>query len=126
MSSTGPDAITNVQGALAKAWSNQFTVESKSPQLLGMAHILQVAVSIRKGSTAEMISKLGDMQKMMDSSLKDAAWGVHTDLITIPINRTPKSSHISQDTRMVLAIGDDGRDNLMVSFLSKKDAYTIT
>jgi hypothetical protein len=127
MRSTGPDAVQNVQEALAKAWSNQLSIGNKSPQLIGMAHILQVACSIRQGNPSDMIVKLAEMQKMMDEALHDTTWSTSSDTIAIPINRTPKSSQtVSQDTRMVLGIGEDGRDNLMMSFLSMKDAYAIT
>ena len=126
MNTSGPDVYTNVQDALGKAWSNQLNVGEKSPQLIGMAHILQVACSIRNGNTQEMLVKLSDMQKMMDESLRDNIWSISDNTIALPINRTPRSSHVSQDTGTILGIGDDGRDNLMISFLNKKDAYGVT
>jgi hypothetical protein len=74
-----------------------------------------------------MLTKLKDMQVMMDEALKDHSWSTSSDVVAIPINRTPKSSHtVSQDTRMILGIGNDGGDQLMMTFLSKKDAYSIT
>jgi len=75
----------------------------------------------------EMLAKLKEMQMMMDKALGDNSWGTANDILAIPINRTPKSSHtVSQDTRMILGIGNDGGDNLLMTFLSKKDAYSIT
>jgi hypothetical protein len=127
MKSTGPEAVQNIYRAMAAARSNQLTVGSKIPQLVGLAHILDVACSIRQGNPQDMMNKLKEMQTMMDEALNDLTWSISSDIIAIPINRTPKSSQtVSQDTRMILGIGEDGRDNLMMSFLSKKDAYSIT
>lgn len=123
----GQDAVQHVQTALATAWSFQMDESCRIPQLLGLTHILDVSCAIRKGNSQEMLIKLKDMQTMMDGALKDPTWSTSSDVIAIPINRTPKSSHtVSQDTRMILGIGNDGGDNLMMTFLSKKDAYSIT
>jgi hypothetical protein len=74
-----------------------------------------------------MINKLKLMQTMMDEALRDQTWSTTSDVIAIPINRTQNSSQVvSPDTRTILGIGDDGRDNLMLSFLNKKDAFSIT
>jgi hypothetical protein len=126
MNTTGSDALTNVQEALGQAWTNQTTLKNQVPQLFAMAHILQVACSIRKGNTTEMVSKLADMQMMMDGALRDDTWTMTSDTIAIPIQPTPKSSHVGQDTRAILTIDRDGKDNLMLSFLTKRDAYAIT
>ena len=127
MKSAGPEAVQNIYRAMAAARSNQLTVGTKILQLVGLAHILDVACSIRQGNPQDMMNKLKEMQTMMDDALNDPTWSISSDIIAIPINRTPKSSQtVSQDTRMILGIGEDGRDNLMMSFLSKKDAYSIT
>jgi hypothetical protein len=123
----GPDAVQHVQTALAAAWSFQMDASCRIPQLIGLTHILDVSCAIRKGNSQEMLTKLKDMQVMMDEALKDHSWNTSSDVVAIPINRTPKSSHtVSQDTRMILGIGNDGGDQLMMTFLSKKDAYSVT
>jgi len=122
---TTPDAMQNVQSALAKAWTNQLNV-GKATQLIGVAHFIQVACSIRQGNPAEMQHKLKDMQTMMDTSLRENTWSTSDDSIALPLSRTSSSSLIvSEDTRAVLGIGEDGRDNLMLSFAGAKDAYAI-
>lgn len=125
MRSTASDATQNIQSALARAWSNQTNVKNAT-QLIGLAHFIQVACSIREGDPVDMWQKLQRMQAMMDPTLKDGSWSTTSDSLAIPINRMPNSSQtVSQDTRMVLGIGADGRDNLMLSFLSHRDAYSI-
>lgn len=127
LKSTGPDSMEGAQRAIAAAWTHQFDVGSQIPQLTGLAHILDVACSIRQGNPKIMLAKLKDMQTMMDGVLKDPTWSSTDDTIAIPINRHKNSSQVvSPDTRMVIGIGDDGRDNLMMAFLSKKDTYSIT
>ena len=125
MKSTASDAVQNVQSALARAWSNQTNVRNAT-QLIGLAHFVQVACSIRQGNPTDMRQKLQAMQTMMDGMIDDESWSNTSGTIAIPINRTASSSQtVSSDTRMVLGIGEDGRDNLMLSFLSLKDAYSI-
>jgi hypothetical protein len=124
--SNSPDSMEQAQQAIAQVWTYQLDSGAQIPQLLGLAHILDVACSIQKGNPQEMIAKLNDMQKMMDRALKDENWSATSDIVAIPINRRQNSSQVvSPDTRMILGIGDDGRDNLMLSFLTQQDAYAI-
>lgn len=123
----GPDAVEQVQRQIAAARAHQVDESCRILQLEGLAHILDVASSIRQGNSANMMQKLKYMQEMMDDSLKETTWSTSSDIISVPIKRTSKSSSIiSQDTRMILGIGNDGGDNLMMTFLNKKDAYSIT
>ena len=125
MKSTASDAVQNVQSALAKAWSYQTKVRNAT-QLIGLAHFIQVACSIREGNPVGIRDNLQKMQTMMDATIRDGSWSTTSDTLAIPINRTANSSTIvSSDTRMVLGIGEDGRDNLMLSFLNQRDAYSV-
>jgi hypothetical protein len=127
LKSTGPESMEHAQRAIAAVWAYQLDKSSNIPQLLGLAHILDVACSLKQGNPSVMINKLKLMQTMMDDALRDSAWSTTSDVIAIPINRTQNSSQVvSPDTRTILGIGDDGRDNLMLSFLNKKDAFSIT
>lgn len=127
LKSSGSESVENVQRAIAAASTYQLDGDNNLPQLIGLTHILDVACSVRRGNPTEMRKKLHAMQVMMDNALSDPRWSKTSDTIALPINRPPKESHtVSHDTRTVLGIGDDGRDNLIVSFLSMKDAYAIT
>lgn len=124
---TGADALESAQQAIAQVWTYQLDSTTRIPQLLGLAHILDVACSMRQGSPKVMMKKLGEMQQMMDAALTEGSWSTTSDLIIIPISRRENSSQVvSPDTRMILGIGDDGGDVLMVSFLNQNDAYAIT
>lgn len=127
LKATGLESMEHAQRAIAAVWTYQLDTGSRIPQLLGLAHILEVACSLRQGNPTVMINKLKLMQSMMDEALEDPTWSTTSDVIAIPINRTQNSSQVvSPDTRMILGIGNDGRDNLMLSFLNKKDTYSIT
>jgi hypothetical protein len=127
LKSHGPEAVEHAQRAIAAARTHQLDAAAQVPQLTGLAHILDVICAIRQGVPKIMVEKLKGMQKMMDGAVKDPAWSLTDDSIAIPINRTKNSSQVvSSDTRMIIGIGDDGRDNLMMSFLNKKDAFSIT
>lgn len=125
MKTTTPDAMQNVQSALAKAWTNQTNV-GKATQLIGVAHFIQVACSMRQGNPGDMQQKLKEMQSMMDATLRDNSWSMTDDAIPLPINQSPGSALIvSEDTRAILGIGEDGRDNLILSFVGARDVYAI-
>jgi len=127
LKSTGPESIEQTQRAIAAARTHQLDVGKTIPQLNGLTHIIDVMCSIRQGIPHQMLSKLKDMQTIMDQIINDPTWSYPGDVIAIPINRTPKSSQtVSHETRAVLGIGEDGRDNLMMSFLNKRDAYALT
>lgn len=127
LKSANPDSIEHVQRAIAAARAHQLNLGSSIPQLNGLAHIIDVMCSIREGKVTEMLTKLRDMQSVMDEFVNNDKWSTSSDIMAIPINRTPKNSQtVSHETRAVLGIGEDGRDNLMMSFLNKRDAYGIT
>ncbi|RDL35012.1 Uncharacterized protein BP5553_06943 [Venustampulla echinocandica] len=127
LKSASPDSIEHVQRAIAAARAHQLNLGSSIPQLNGLTHIIDVMCSLREGKVTEMLTKLRDMQKVMDEFLNNDKWSASSDVMAIPINRTPKNSQtVSHETRAVLGIGEDGRDNLMMSFLNKRDAYGIT
>lgn len=124
----GPDSIEAAQGAIAAAWSYQTERAGQIPQLIALAHMIDVSCSIQQGSPNATMPKIKQLQKMMDLALKDEeAWGITNESIAIPMSRSTHSSQVvSSDTRTALGIGRDGRDNLMLSFLSKRDAFSIT
>lgn len=124
----GSESMEDAQSAIAAAWSYQTDVGSQIPQLTALAHIIDVSCSIRQGNPKVMMTKLKEMTKMMDSILNDEeAWSVESERVAIPIHDAKQNSEtVSNDTRAVLGIGRDGRDNLILSFLNKRDAYAIT
>lgn len=123
--SNGPESIEQAQRSLAAAWKYQLDAGAQIPQLTGLAHILDVVCSIRQGNPVAMLNKLKEMQVMMDSALQDPTWSTD-DTIALPINGRKSSQVVSPDTRAIIGIGADGRDNLMMPFLSVKDAYSLT
>lgn len=125
--STGKESILQAQRAIAQVWTFQLDPDTRIPPLLGLAHILDVICSVLEEQPKVTVKKLDDMRTMFNEALKNGTWSRTNDAVAIPINRRENSSQVvSPDTRMILGIGDDGRDNLMLSFLSQSDAYTIT
>ena len=123
---SGAEAIEHVQRAIAAAYTYQLDADSKMPQLVCLTHILDVVCSLRQGNPTQMVHKLKALQEMINAAINDPTWNASSDVIAIPIGRARNQQTVSEDTRMILGIGDDGRDNLMMSFLNKKDVYAIT
>ena len=125
--SNGAESMEQAQRAIAAARTHQFDMEAQLPQLTALAHLLDVVCSIRQGNPKIMLDKIKDMQTILDGAVKSSSWSSFDDAIAIPINRTKNNSEfVSPDTRMILGIGADGRDNLMMSFLSKKDIFSVS
>lgn len=127
LKSAGVDGIEHVQRAIAAARTYQLDNKSSIPQLIGLTHILDVICSILRGDPAQMLSTLRAMQMVMDDLLKNTAWSIENDTLTIPIDGVHKVKNlISQDTRNVLSTREDGRGQMVMSFLNKRDAYALT
>jgi hypothetical protein len=123
----GPGSAEHVRRAIAAAWMTQDHDTCKISQLTALTHILDVVSSYEDGNSDVMLQKLKNMQTMMDGAIKDSTWTVGSETIAIPIVRTSKSSDVvSGDTRMVLGIGGHGGDQLMMTFLTKKEAFAVT
>lgn len=127
LKSSGVYGIEHVQRAIAAARTYQLDIKSSIPQLIGLTHILDVICSILRGDPAQMLSTLRAMQVVMDDLLKNQAWSMENDTLAIPIDSVHKVKHlINQDTRNVLSMREDGRGQIVMSFLNKKDAYALT
>ncbi|ESZ91967.1 hypothetical protein SBOR_7624 [Sclerotinia borealis F-4128] len=127
LKSSGVHEIEHVQRAIAAARTYQLDNKSNIPQLIGLTHILDVICSILRGDPTQMLSTLRAMQLVMDDLLKNPAWSTENDTLAIPIDSVHKVKHlISQDTRNVLSTREDGRGQIVMSFLNKKDAYGLT
>jgi hypothetical protein len=127
LKSGGVEALEQVQRAIAAARTYQLDNGSSMPQLVGLTHILDVACSILAGNPNQMKNTCKAMQVVMDDLLNQSGWSTELDTLRIPIDSVPKVRNlISQDTRMVLGIREDGRDEMVMSFLNKRDAYSIT
>lgn len=127
LKSSGVDGIEHVQRAIAAARAYQLDNNSSIPQLVGLTHILDVICSILRGDPTQMLSTLRAMQLVMDDLLKNQAWSTENDTLAIPIDSFHKVKNlINQDTRNVLSTSEDGRGQIFMSFLNKKDAYALT
>ncbi|APA07940.1 hypothetical protein SS1G_00438 [Sclerotinia sclerotiorum 1980 UF-70] len=127
LKSSGVDGIEHVQRAIAAARTYQLDNKSNIPQLIGLTHILDVICSILRGDPAQMLSTLRAMQLVMDDLLKNPAWSIENDTLAIPIDSVHKVKHlITPDTRNVLSMREDGRGQMAMSFLNKRDAYALT
>lgn len=122
---TGPEASQNLKSSMASVWSHQTEPSCQIPPLIGLAHILDLACSIKEGDTQVLMTKLQAARIAMDASIRSKDWGSR-DIISIPIRNNANYSHfVSPDTGMILRIGNDGV-NLMMTLLHQKDAYCIS
>lgn len=128
LKSNAADSIEQAQRAIAAARTHQVDKASQLPQLTGLAHILDVVCSIKHGNPQIMLEKLKAMQLMMDGIVSESSWNGFNDAVSIPINSEGNKSteFVSRETRAVVDFGDDGRDTLTLTFLGKKDAFSLT
>ncbi|RKF54103.1 putative cohesin loading factor [Golovinomyces cichoracearum] len=123
---SGPEASQNLKSSMASVWSHQTNSSCYIPPLFVYAHILDLACSIREGDPQEMMTKLQAARNAMDASIRNKDWG-SGDIISIPIPSSANASRVvSTDTGIILGIGNDGADTLMITFLDQKDAYCIS
>lgn len=126
--STAADSFEQAQRALALAWTYQNDPSNPTiPQLLALTHVLDVACSLLKFNPQQTVAKLKAMQIMMDRKLNDSAWNISLDSVSVPMNATKcQNQLVSCDTRRILDVGADGRDQLMISWKNQRDCFGLT
>ena len=126
LKSTGPESTEHFQRAMAAAYTYQLDADTRIPQLVALTHILDVVCSLRQGNPKHMVEKYRALQEVINAAINDPTWSPSSDAIAIPISPARNQQTVSEDTRMILGVGEDGRDNLMMTFLNKQDAHAIT
>lgn len=123
-----PDSVEQIQRALAAANTYQLETQDKIPQLTALTHLLDVICSLLYSSAKQAGPKVKAMQVVMDDFFKDTAvWNQSTNSFAIPINRMKDDANISSlDSRAVLGIAKDGRDELLMTFLPKATTFALS
>lgn len=123
----GPEALEQARTAIATARQYQLQDESHVTQLVTLTYMLDTVCSLRQGGNAtHTLTQLKAMHQYMDKALIDDSWSFKSDILAIPVKPPKNNAYIaSREARMILGIGNDGRDSLMMSFLNKTDAYAI-
>jgi hypothetical protein len=103
----------------------QFDNQNKISPLLALRHILDVTCSLLYAAPTQTLPKLKAMQTMMDDVFKENdTW--NTPIFSIPINTAQGDTHIaSRDTRGILGISKDGKDELIINFLDRVDTFLL-
>ncbi|KHJ33930.1 putative cohesin loading factor [Erysiphe necator] len=123
---SGPEASQHLKSSMASVWSHQTDASCQITPLIVLAHILDLACSIREGDPQIMMNKLQAARSAMDASIRNKDWS-SSDIILIPIPSSINVSRVlSPGTGMVLSIGDDGADNLIMTLLDQKGAYCLS
>ena len=120
-----PESAEQMQFALARAWTYQTEVGSKTPQLLVLTHILDVTCSLLYGLPVHTESK----QKAMEEAFKGSVWSTTINLrdsFAVPIIASNIQTHlVSSDTRGILSTSEEGKETLLVSFLNNNDTFAL-
>jgi hypothetical protein len=124
-SAPNPESVEQVQTALASAWSYQLDTEAQIPQLTVLTHMLDVACSLLCGLPAQTELK----QKAMEDAFKGSNWSTSadsSDVIAIPVNPVKGQPQlVSQDSRGILGVAENGKDRLMISLLNNNDTFAL-
>jgi Cohesin loading factor len=125
LSAPNPESVEQVQTALASAWSYQLDTETQIPQLTVLTHMLDVACSLLYGLPAQTELK----QKAMEDAFKGSNWSMSadsSDVIAIPVNPVKGQPQlVSQDSRGILGMAENGKDRLMISLLNSNDTFAL-
>ena len=118
------NSIENAQGAIASARKLQLNLDPQQyPQLIAMVICADLACSLRQNQPEQMLEKLQNMQDFVDSMNKSSSWS-DDGTFGIPIHNAPGGSHTA-NTAGIFRKAENGSDLLTLSWLGKKDFYTL-
>lgn len=123
LQSSCPDAIDQAQRALAATRQVQLNQEVNSiPQIQVLVHYVDLCCSLRQSNLDLASQKLSAMQQIMDQIVDDANW---MDDGTIFLPLITKSVQDVASTGCDIVQTQEGRQVLTLTWLPKKDVYTI-
>lgn len=122
----GPESQENLNRALAAAQTYQLSPECNIPTLKVFAHMLGLITSMLHDNNEKTFANLKTFQQLLNDIAKDKAWPSKSDSVLIPLNRSKGDVQVSSvDTKGLLNIGEDGRDVLVFSFITKNEAFML-
>lgn len=122
----GPESQENLNRALAAAQTYQLSPECNIPTLKVFAHMLGVITSMLHDNNEKTFANLKTFQQLLNDIAKDKAWPSKSDSVLVPLNRSKGDVQVSSvDTKGILNIGEDGRDVLVFSFITKNEAFML-
>lgn len=123
------DAVVKIQNCLAQSQKYQLDPSTHVPQVDILALMLDFACSLHQKSPQMIMQKMKLLQSRMDTTLQDNAWSLNQTEVLLPVKKqTSNNQIISEDTRAVIRLGDDGDgcDYIVMSFWTKIEAFIMT
>lgn len=121
-----PDSDEALNHALAVAQTYQLQPDCDIAPLQVFFHILRLTSSLSCDSTEKIFDKLKTFQLKINDAASDAAWRMRSDATTVPVKNNKGYPVVSSHyTRGLVDVDDDGNESLVISFISKQDAYLI-
>ncbi|KAK3378309.1 cohesin loading factor-domain-containing protein [Podospora didyma] len=126
LSSRKDDWTVRVQTCIAQASKLQLDDSVHLPQLDVLLLLLDLACSLHEKAHQISAQKLNVVQKRLKELKHSSDWPASSREVLLPIRRMPNAPQtISDDTRAILRPGDGAHDYLVLSTLSKQDAFAL-
>ncbi|KAJ9148325.1 Cohesin loading factor [Pleurostoma richardsiae] len=122
---TGGDEM-RVQECIARASKHQQDPSVHLPQIDVLAHLLDLACSLQEKNPTTIFEKIKTLQLKMDEALQDPKWEQNSKELLLPLQKQPNTTtSISQDTRSILMPAAGTHEHLVLSWMSKPQAFIL-
>ena len=118
------DYLLKVKTCVAEASKYQCDETARIPQLDILLILLNLACSLHEKRPEELSRQLTTLQHQMDSLLNSPDWNGNEAELHIPIMKQ-QNQPVSDETRTILMPGEGQHDFLVLSYLSKVEAFVV-
>jgi len=120
------DTVVRVQTCIAQASKYQLDSSVQIPQLVILTRLLDLACSLLQKLPDLITAKLKALQECMDGFRGAAAWGGASSELLLPLRKHSTSSPtISSDTAVVVRVGDEELDYLVLKSFTKAEGLAL-
>ncbi|EOO01504.1 putative 75k gamma secalin protein [Phaeoacremonium minimum UCRPA7] len=120
------DSIVRVQTCIAEASKFQSDPSFHIPQLEVLRLLLDLACDLQEKNPGGSLSKMKALQARMDELIKTSDWDASLTELVLPMKKqSGLSQTISEDTGTILRPGRDDHDFLVLSFVTKLQAFVL-
>jgi hypothetical protein len=120
------DMVFRVQTCIAQASKYQLDQSVHLPQLDVLTLVLDLACSLQQKTPQLALQKLKALQTRMDELIQSPEWDATQQEMLLPFKKhLASSSCISEDTRAIVRPGGGELDLLVLTFVTKIQAFAL-
>ena len=121
------DSIEQAQRSLAMARSRQLdeAVTSSMPQIIALAHMLDLSCSLEEGNVSQALPKVQALHELLDKEWQMDAKGESSHSFALPIQSSSEQGRLENGPG-VISTSPKGFECLNMDWIPRKDVYILS